>query len=70
MTIYLYVKTHRVTGLKYFGKTIQDDVHHYKGSGKYWRLHLKKHGYKWNTEIVGMFENVDEATSFDRDLNR
>lgn len=30
MPIYLYVKTHRKTGLKYFGKTVKDPLT-YKG---------------------------------------
>lgn len=62
--IILYVKTHRVTGLKYFGKTTKDDPYSYKGSGKHWRRHLIKHGYDVETEIVSVFENVDEATKF------
>jgi hypothetical protein len=41
----LYVKTHNITGLKYFGKTTNDPFK-YKGSGKYWLDHLK------NTEMM------------------
>ena len=52
--ITLYIKTHNITGLKYFGKTNQDP-YKYKGSGKYWVCHLKKHGYDVSTEIVGVF---------------
>jgi hypothetical protein len=52
MTIYyLYVKTHRITGLKYLGKTKQDP-YKYKGSGVYWTSHIKKHGYLVDTEII------------------
>ena len=54
---YLYVKTHNITGLKYFGKTILDDVSKYKGSGTYWLRHIKKHGYDVTTEIFGYFED-------------
>jgi hypothetical protein len=50
--IYLYVKTHNKTGLKYLGKTTNKFPHLYKGSGKYWRLHCKKHGYDVTTEII------------------
>ena len=49
MTIYptyLYIKQHSVTGLKYFGKTCQDP-HKYKGSGTYWKNHIKKYGRKY-----------------------
>jgi hypothetical protein len=52
---YLYVKTHNVTGLKYFGKTTKESVQSYKGSGVYWNKHLKKHGNNVSTEILGHF---------------
>jgi hypothetical protein len=50
--IYLYVKTHNQTGLKYLGQTTAKDPHKYPGSGKYWKLHLKKHGPDFSTEIL------------------
>ena len=52
MSIYLYVKTHSITGLKYLGKTTKTDPHSYTGSGKYWKHHLKEHGYDYTTEIL------------------
>lgn len=52
MITYLYVKTHTITGLKYLGKTVAKDPHKYPGSGKYWQLHLKKHGKLYTTEIL------------------
>lgn len=52
MTIYLYVKTHTVTGLKYLGKTTAKDPCKYKGSGKYWKEHIKKYGYNVSTRIL------------------
>lgn len=57
---YLYIKTHNVTGLKYFGKTIKDPLK-YNGSGKYWCAHLKKHGYDITTEILGYYTNKEEC---------
>ena len=52
MTIYyLYVKTHRKTGLKYLGKTIQNPFK-YTGSGIRWRQHIRKHGNDIATEIL------------------
>lgn len=51
MTIYLYVKTHNKTGLKYLGKTVQDPFT-YRGSGKRWTNHIRKHGYDVTTEIL------------------
>lgn len=41
---YLYIKEHTITGLRYFGKTVKPDPTKYKGSGRYWRRHLKVHG--------------------------
>lgn len=60
--IYLYVKTHNITGLKYFGKTETKDPVKYLGSGKYWLRHLKKYGTDISTEIVASFENREEAS--------
>lgn len=62
--IYLYVKTHNTTGLKYFGKTVSKDPHKYKGSGKRWTNHIKVHGYDVTTEIVGQFYDEGLAKEF------
>lgn len=70
---YLYVKTHNITGLKYFGKTTKSNPHAYKGSGDYWLKHLKIHGKDISTEIIGLFEDKDEcvkaALKFSEDNN-
>jgi|APGre2960657373_1045057.scaffolds.fasta_scaffold61294_2 hypothetical protein len=55
--IYLYVKTHNLTGLKYLGKTTHNP-YNYNGSGKYWQRHLKEHGYSISTEII--FQTKDK----------
>ena len=60
MTIYLYVKTHNKTGLKYLGKTISEDPHKYPGSGIRWKKHLKKHGYDYSTEILRECQTENE----------
>ncbi len=52
MTIYLYKKTHIITGLKYLGKTATKDPRRYTGSGVYWKSHLKIHGEHYTTEIL------------------
>lgn len=57
---YLYIKTHNVTGLKYFGKTIGNPTT-YSGSGLYWKDHLKIHGNDVTTEIFGYFTDRDEC---------
>jgi hypothetical protein len=59
MTIYLYIKTHRVTGLKYLGKTIRDPLR-YNGSGLYWKRHLKEHGLNLDTQILLATEDETE----------
>lgn len=60
MKIYLYLKTHNVTGLKYLGKTIATDPHKYRGSGKRWSNHIRKHGYDVTTEILKECSNQEE----------
>jgi hypothetical protein len=64
MHIYLYVKQHQSTGLKYFGKTTCQDPFAYRGSGKYWKNHLKKHGADINTIELWGFDNQDACTRF------
>ncbi len=60
MSIYsLYIKTHQKTGLKYLGKTVRDPFK-YKGSGLYWRSHLKTHGNHITTEILGQYQTEQE----------
>jgi hypothetical protein len=40
----LYIKRHKITNKYYFGKTTAGDPVKYKGSGKRWTSHIKKHG--------------------------
>jgi len=65
---YLYVKTHNVTGLKYFGKTTSNRKR-YRGSGHYWVRHINKHGYDVTTEILGYFTDQDECVKFATDFS-
>lgn len=58
--IYLYVKTHNLTGLRYLGKTKSSDPYSYRGSGKVWTRHIKKHGYDVTTEIIFQSTNPIE----------
>jgi hypothetical protein len=60
MTIYLYVKTHTKTGLKYLGQTSQSDPHKYPGSGTRWLHHLRKHGRDYSTEILKECQTKEE----------
>lgn len=61
MSIYLYVKTHNLTNLKYLGQTTSSDPHRYTGSGIYWKSHLKKHGSDYRTEILRICETKEEV---------
>lgn len=61
MSIYLYLKTHNVTGLKYLGKTTSHDPHKYKGSGEYWKNHIKTHGYDVTTIILKECQTNNEV---------
>ena len=67
MGIYLYIKRHKVTGLKYFGKTTKSNPYSYPGSGKYWNRHCSEHG-KGNEFVetidVWYFSDQDECTEF------
>jgi len=64
--LYLMIKTHKVTGLKYLCKkatTSDSKAISYKGSGKYWKNHLKVHGNHINTEILAKYE-LDKINEF------
>jgi hypothetical protein len=60
---YLYIKTHNKTGLKYFGKTIQDP-YIYEGSGYYWESHINVHGYDVTTELLNHGNPYVDETEF------
>lgn len=66
---WLYVKQHKITGLKYFGKTVKKDPIKYKGSGKYWNSHIIKYGEDnvvtlWCHLYTSKEELTDDAISF------
>ena len=66
MIIYLYVKTHNITSMKYLGKTISKDPYSYKGSGIVWTRHLNKHGFNISTEIIRECTSEDELVQWGR----
>lgn len=70
---WLYIKQHNQTGLKYFGKTTKPDPYRYKGSGKYWLAHLKKHGPDITTIWCQRFDTqtdlVKYAITFSKEHN-
>lgn len=57
---YLYIKTHNITGLKYFGKTTSDP-YTYFGSGTKWLNHLNVYGKDVTTEILGHYTDKEEC---------
>ena len=58
----LYVKTHAVTGMKYFGKTCSlDRISRYWGSGKTWRNHLAQNGKNFTTGVVGFYVDKEKC---------
>lgn len=62
---YLYIKRHKLTGLKYFGKTTSDDPISYTGSGTYWLSHINKHGRKEiETLWTKLFEDEHELMEY------
>jgi len=60
----LYIKQHNKTGLKYFGKTTQDNPKKYSGSGLYWKDHLKVHGNDVTTVWSQLFEDKQSLSDF------
>lgn len=57
--LYLMIKTHQITGLKYLCKRVTTSdakAISYKGSGQYWKNHLKVHGKYINTDILAKYE--------------
>ena len=63
MIIYLYLKQHNKTGLKYFGKTSKNP-YIYNGSGVYWTRHLKTNGRDISTIKVWEFTRQEVCTRF------
>jgi len=61
---YLMIKQHEITGLKYLCKTITKYPNQYKGSGKYWKSHLKQHGSQYVKTIwYKLYTDIDELVS-------
>lgn len=57
---YLMIKQHEITGLKYLCKTIQSNPIKYKGSGTYWKSHIKKYGKQFvNTIWCKYFTDIE-----------
>jgi hypothetical protein len=65
---WLYIKKHNLTGLMYFGRTTEKDPIKYRGSGTYWKRHIKIHGNDVTTLWVHLYTDKhlikEEATAF------
>lgn len=74
--IFLLLKVHNKTGLKYLCKKTTDDenlCYKYKGSGTFWKKHLQKHGDDIYTIILYKTECKDDfkkvALEYSKKLN-
>lgn len=72
MLIYLYVKQHSITKLKYFGKTTSKNPFKYLGSGLHWKRHYQKYGSSGvqTIEVWGFDDNqlcTEFALKFSRE---
>ena len=65
MIIYLYVKQHTITKLKYFGVTKKKNPFKYIGSGTYWNRHISKYGKdRVKTLEVWGFDDLELCRDF------
>lgn len=62
----LMIKTHNKTGLKYlcYTKSEGSIYDSYKGSGKLWKSHLKKHGDDITTELIFETDNYENFKNY------
>lgn len=69
----LYVKQCSHCDLKYFGKTVRQDIEKYSGSGVKWKNHLSKHNAKslhiWNSDWYYDTSISTFALEFSKDNN-
>ena len=54
------IKTHKISGLKYLCQTTRKDYIKYKGSGDYWKNHLRIHGNEIATELLAECKSKEE----------
>jgi hypothetical protein len=67
----LLVFTHQTTGMKYFGKTTRiHEMHYYRGSGVYWKKHLKKHGVNLDVDVLGFYFKEEACTKAALDFSK
>lgn len=64
--IYLYLKIHSKTGLRYLGKTSKINYSAYLGSGKIWLQHLRKYGKEHTTILIKECKSQQELSYWGR----
>jgi hypothetical protein len=72
MAIYLLVKEHVDTGLKYLCKHVASsfsECEKYKGSGTYWKRHLKKNGNNVKTTCLFVTEDKNEFRKISKEYS-
>ena len=72
MAIYLLIKEHVDTGLKYLCKHVASsfsDCENYKGSGTYWKRHLRKYGNNAKTTCLFVTEDKDEFRKISKEYS-
>jgi hypothetical protein len=72
MAIYLLVKEHVDTGLKYLCKHVASsffECEKYKGSGTYWKRHLKKNGNNVKTICLFVTEDKNEFRKISKEYS-
>ena len=65
----LYIATHNITGLKYFGKTtkyLSEELlqQKYHGSGSDWKKHLSKYGDNVTMKLIGVYSLNPEDDNY------
>ena len=73
MATFLLVKEHLDTGLKYLCKHVASsfsECEKYKGSGVYWRKHIKKHGNNVKTTCVFVTDDNQEFRKFAKEYSK
>jgi hypothetical protein len=67
---YLYIKTHKNTGLKYLGQTKKENPYVYEGSGVDWNDHLDHFGREHSTEILLKTTSFEELKYWGRHYSK
>ena len=73
MALFLLIKEHNITGLKYLCKKSArsfSECEIYTGSGVYWKRHLKEHGNDVNTTLLYSTDNKEDFTKVAQEYSK